>query len=260
MKMNLNKVKENETVVLISKANGNKFILKIEDRSQKITRLGVFNPKKLLNEPYGSEVTLGSQQYWLLPAKNLDFIETIKRKAQIIIPKDAALIAMYCNLVPGSKVVEGGLGSGALTLFLLNLVGLEGEVTSYEMRKDFAKLASENIKRAVKADNWKLKIKDISNGIEESDLDAVILDLPEPWNVVESAYSSLSPGGILASYSPTVNQVEKMVQQIGKYPFIEIKTYENLQRELVVKDGATRPAYDMLGHTGYLTFARKVLE
>jgi tRNA (adenine57-N1/adenine58-N1)-methyltransferase len=196
----------------------------------------------------------------LLPAKNLDHIETIKRKAQIILPKDAALIAMYCNLGIGSRIVEGGLGSGALTIFILNLIGSQGAVTSYEMREDFAKLASENIKRSVKSDNWVLKLKDISNGIEESELDAVVLDIPEPWNVVKTAYSSLSPGGILASYSPTINQVEKMVLEINNYPFIETKTYENLQRELVVKAGATRPAYDMLGHTGYLTVARKVLE
>jgi tRNA (adenine57-N1/adenine58-N1)-methyltransferase len=258
--MNLNKVKENETVVLISKANSNKFIFKIEDKSQKITGLGVFNPNKLLNESYGSEVTLGNKQYWLLQAKNLDFIETIKRRAQIIIPKDAALIAMYCNLGPGSKVVEGGLGSGALTIFLLNLVGSKGVVTSYEIRKDFSKIASANIKRLDNFENWVLKTKDISNGIDESNLDGVILDIPEPWNVVKTAYSSLFPGGILASFSPTVNQVEKMVLEINKFPFIEIRTYENLLRELVVKPGASRPAYDMLGHTGYLTIARKIME
>jgi tRNA (adenine57-N1/adenine58-N1)-methyltransferase len=184
----------------------------------------------------------------------------MKRKAQIILPKDSGQIGIHCNIKPGSVVVEGGLGSGAFTLFLLTLVGKTGQVISYETRKEFAKVGSDNIKKAGLDINWRLKIQDITKGISEEDIDAVVLDIPEPWKVVNTAYSALLPGGYLASYLPTMNQVEKFVISLNKKPFIEVRSFETIFRDLVIKAGATRPAFDMLGHTGYITVARKVIE
>ena len=103
------------------------------------------------------------------------------------------------------------------------------------------------------------KIKDITKGIDEKELDAIILDIPDPWKAVTHAWKSLKPGGYLCSYSPLISQLEKTVKEIEKHSFIEVKTFENIQREMIVSDRGTRPSFNMLGHTGYLTFARKVL-
>jgi len=249
-----------DSIVLIPKQKGSKICLIVEDNRQKISGLGVYNPIKLKDIAYGKLVTMGRNQYWILPATTKDQVDTITRKAQIILPKDAALLVLYCDIKPGSKVVEGGLGSGALTIALLNLVGNTGKVTSYEMRAEFAKIGSKNIQQTNLMSSWELKLKDISKGISEKDLDAVILDIPEPWTVVEHGYHALRQGGVLAGYLPTMNQVERFVNTIKEHPFIEIRTYETLQRELIVGPGGVRPSFDMLGHTGYITVARKVAE
>jgi tRNA (adenine57-N1/adenine58-N1)-methyltransferase len=252
-------VQENDTIVLISSSTREKFILRIIDKSQKIQGLGVYNPIKLVKKIYGGMVTLGSNSYWILPPNTLDHIDTLRRKAQIIIPKDAALLSMFCNIKPGSIIVEGGLGSGALSIILLSLIGPNGKVITYETRSEFAKVGSENIIKAGLEHLWVLKLQDITKGISEKKVDAVILDIPEPWNAVGTAHAALRSGGIFASYLPTMNQVEKFVNALKEEPFIEIHSFETLFRELEVKAGATRPSFEMLGHTGYITVARKVL-
>ena len=102
--------------------------------------------------------------------------------------------------------------------------------------------------------------KDIIKEISEKNLDAIILDIPNPWDAVGHAYKSLKVGGYLCCYSPLVSQLEQTVKELRKHNFIEIKTFENIQREMVIGERGTRPSFDMLGHTGYLTFARKVLK
>ena len=159
------KVAKNDVVTLIPMANGKRLTIKITNQSQKISGLGVYNPKKLIGEQYGSSIHLGKNQYWLLPANTIDFIETMTRKAQIILPKDAAMICMNCDIKPGSVVVEGGVGSGALTMVLLSMVGSEGKVITYEKRKDFAKVGRSNIERNGLNQSWELKLQDITKGI-----------------------------------------------------------------------------------------------
>jgi tRNA (adenine57-N1/adenine58-N1)-methyltransferase len=257
--MSTQEVSNDDIVVLIPKTKGQKLCLRIKDEPQKIAKLGVYNSIKLLGKTYGSCITLGRNQYWLLPSKVLDHLDTMTRKAQIILPKDSALIALYCNLSPGANVIEGGLGSGALTIFLLSLVGASGKVTTYEKREDFAKVGKRNIENACLSESWVLKMKDITKGISEKNMDAVILDIPEPWLAVDHAHSALSSGGALACYVPTTNQVEKVVKEIQAHPFIDIHTHETLHREMIVGSGGIRPSFEMLGHTGYITVAKKVL-
>jgi tRNA (adenine57-N1/adenine58-N1)-methyltransferase len=251
-----------DKVVLISKHDKRKYFIEVEDRSQKILELGVYNPNKLVGQKFGSLIRLGTRDFWVLKANFIDTIDTLKRKAQIILPKDSALIGLYGNIHSGSIVIEGGLGSGALTIFLLKLVGETGKVTTYEVREDFAKYGKKNVVMSMPKQplNWDLKVQDITHGIQETEVDAVVLDIPEPWNAVAAGYSALRAGGILVSYIPTMNQVENMVKTLKEFPFIEINSFENLQRDLVSKTGATRPAYEMLGHTGYIVFGRKVIE
>ena len=188
----------------------------------------------------------------------IDKIQGLKRKAQIILPKDAAHIIMYCSIEPGDKVLEAGIGSGALTIALANAVAPNGQVVSYEIKNEFIKHAMKNIRKADFEKLVKTKQGDVTQGIDEKELDAVIIDIPNPWDVVKHAWGSLKTGGFFCSYSPLSSQVVKTVQEIKKHRFIEVKTYENIQREMVVTDKGMRPSFKMLGHTGYLTFARKV--
>lgn len=260
IRMKNNQVTENDIVVLIPVNKGSKITFKIENKSQKIHGLGVYNSSKLVGTSYGQTITLGRNKFWLLPANIMDQIDTLTRKAQIILPKDAALIVMHCDIKPGSRVVEGGLGSGALTIALLNIVGPKGAVTTYETSTTFATIGKNNIQKANLDSTWELKMQDITKGISEIDLDAVIIDIPEPWLVVDHAYNVLRPGGTFAGYTPTMNQVERLVNTLKKRHFIEIRTFETLFRNLAVGSGGTRPAFDMLGHTGYITVGRKVIE
>jgi len=134
-----------------------------------------------------------------------------------------------------------------------------GTVISYDKREDFIDHAMENLRVASLDKYVKTYVKDVTKGIAEKDLDAIILDMPDPWNAVSHAYKSLRAGGYFCSYSPLISQVEQTVKEIKKHEFIEVKTFENIQREMIVSEYGTRPSFDMLGHTGYLTFARKVI-
>jgi len=132
-------------------------------------------------------------------------------------------------------------------------------VISYDNRSDFIDHAFENLKQANLQQYVTAKDRDVTKGIDEKNLDAVILDIPNPWDAITYAYKSLKIGGYLCTFSPLSTQVEQTIKEIKNFSFIEIKTFENIQREMVVSEYGMRPSFHMLGHTGYLTFARKVL-
>jgi tRNA (adenine57-N1/adenine58-N1)-methyltransferase len=182
------------------------------------------------------------------------------RQTQITYPKDAALIIMFSGIGPGSRVVESGTGTGALTMALAHYVKPEGKVYSYELREEFQKNAEKNLKRANLLDFVELKSGDVTAGIEERDVDAVILDLAVPWLVVPHAYEALKPSGIIVSFSPTIDQVVKTTEALKENNFVFIETVECLMRGMQVERGKTRPHTMMTGHTGYITHARKTLK
>lgn len=251
-------ISEGDLVLLFSK--GKKILLQVKDKAEKIKDLGVFNSSRLIGKNYGEKIEIANEEFFILSPSTIDKIETIERRAQIILPKDTALIIFYCDIKNGSKVIECGIGSGALTIALLNAVGKDGKVISYEIRNDFACLALKNIKKARLEKNLEIRIEDCTKEIKEKDVDAIILDISNPWDAIENCYKVLKNSGNFCSFSPTINQVEKTVLKLRELPFINIKTYETLQREIVVNENAVRPSFEMLGHTGYLTFARKVIE
>lgn len=251
-------INENDTVVLIDE-KGRKTLIRIEEGMKKIKGIGVFDPGKLKGKKTGEKTRIGNKEFIIMKPSIVDKIETIERKAQIILPKDSSLIILYCDVKNGDTIIEGGAGSGALTIALANCVRPDGKIISYEKRKDFAEIAKRNIENAELGKWVDIKIADVTESIDEKDADAVILDIPNPWDAVKNAYSSLKTGGHFCSYSPTMNQVEQTVKTLRFHSFIEIKTFENLQREIVVGEGGVRPGFDMLGHTGYVTFARKIL-
>jgi len=252
------KVKINDNVVLID-TSCRKFIIDTSGKTDKIKGVGVIDPSTLVGKTYGEQLEIGNKQFWVLPPSLQDKLQGLKRRAQIILSRDAAHIVMNCSIESGNTVLEAGIGSGSLTIALANAVAPNGKVVSYDNRKDFIEHAMKNLKTAKLDNHVTTKTKDITKGIDEKQLDAVILDIPNPWKAVAHAWKALKPGGYLCSYSPLISQVEKTVKEIEKHSFIEIKTLENIQREMIVSDRGTRPSFEMLGHTGYLTFARKVL-
>jgi tRNA (adenine57-N1/adenine58-N1)-methyltransferase len=250
-------VEENDIVVLIDD-NLRKIIVDTNGKTDKIRGIGVIDPKTLVGKEYGSKLQIGSKQFWLLVPSVQDKLQGLHRQAQIILPRDAAHILMNCAIEPGQKVLEAGIGSGSLTIALASTIAPNGMVISYDIREEFIDHAMKNLKQSSLAKYVTTKIKDVTEGIDETELDAIILDIPNPWVAVPHAWNALKIGGYLCTYSPLISQVEQTVRTIEQHSFIECKTYENIQREMIVSKHGTRPSFEMLGHTGYLTFARKV--
>ena len=246
-----------DRVILLDAASGKKWLVPLEGETLSVPGLGVLKAERLRGA-MGGVLVLGGQSLYVLRPSARDFLETLERKAQIITAKDTALLLHYADVKPGDVAVEAGSGSGALTIALARAVGEAGRVISYEVRDDFLAVARENVRRAGLADRVEFRRGDVRAGIE-GPADAVVLDLPDPWNAVHAAYDALRPCGHLATYSPNVEQVKETVMAMRKLPFIDIRTIEALEREMEVRDTGVRPGFAALGHTGYLTFARKVL-
>ncbi len=215
----------------------------------------------IIGQEDGATVTLsrGSRFIVLKPTLS-EYILKMPRGAQVIYPKDIGVILIAGDIYPAARVIEAGIGSGALTMALLRAVGDRGEVISYELREDFSKRALENIQLYHgKTGNLIIREQDIYNGIEEIGVDRIILDLPEPWRVVPHAVNSLREGGIFLSYLPTILQVSTAVRTLKESGnFIEIETSETLLRTWHVEDNSVRPDHRMVAHTGFITTARKV--
>lgn len=251
-------VEKNDTVVLID-SNLKKFIVDTEGKTDKIKGVGVIDPTILIGKEYGKQIDIGNKQFWVLSPSLQDKLQSLKRRAQIILPRDIGHILINCSIESGQTVFEAGIGSGSLTIALANAVAPSGKVISYDMREDFIEHAMKNLKQAGFEKFVTTKVRNVTEGIDEKDLDVIILDIPNPWDAVSHAWNALKVGGYFCSFSPLTTQVENTISEIEKNSFIEIKTYENIQREMIISKHGMRPSFNMLGHTGYLTFARKIL-
>jgi tRNA (adenine57-N1/adenine58-N1)-methyltransferase len=251
------KIREGDYVLLYL-SRRKTYLVKAEKGKTFHTHKGFIKFDDLIGKEYGSRVlsNLGTEFTALKPLLR-DYIFKSTRKTQITYPKDVALIVMFSGIGPGSCIVEAGTGTGALTTALAHYVKSDGKVYSYEMREEFVKNAEKNLKRAGLIDFVVLKSKDVTVGIDENGVDAVILDLATPWLVVPHAYTALKPCGTIVSFSPTMDQIVKTVEALKENSFVDIETIESLMRGMQTERGRTRPHTLMTGHTGYITFARK---
>ncbi|MDH7477591.1 MAG: tRNA (adenine-N1)-methyltransferase [Candidatus Bathyarchaeota archaeon] len=258
--MSNQKIREDDYILLYL-SQRKTYLVKAEAGKNFHTHKGFVKFDDLIGKEYGSTVlsNLGFEFKALKPLLR-DFIMKSARKTQITYPKDIALIVMFSGIGPGSQVVEAGTGTGALTTALAHYVKPEGKVYSYEVREEFQKTAEKNLKRAGLIDFVELKSKDITLGIDESNVDAVVLDLATPWLVISHAYNALKSCGTIVSFSPTIDQVVKTVEALKENGFVDMETVECLMRGMQVERGKTRPQTLMTAHTGYVTFARKALK
>ena len=218
----------------------------------------------LIGRPDGSIVTLsGGKRMMALKPTFGDYVLKMPRGAQVLYPKDLAIIPMWADVYPGARVFEAGTGSGALTMALLRAVGPEGLVVTYELREDFARTAQTNIASVMNPVNLRTFRKSAYEGIGLLDdgipFDRVVLDLPEPWQVIPHAVNALRSGGIYLSFVPTIPQVMQTVEALERTTvFGMIETFETLLRTWSVQGRSVRPDHRMVAHSGFLTVARKV--
>jgi tRNA (adenine57-N1/adenine58-N1)-methyltransferase len=250
---------EGDRVLLVDR-RGKRYLVTVSDREFH-TDLGILKLGELIGKDYGSSIASHKgEEFRVIKPDINDIIAKMRRGPQIVHPKDAGMIIAYAGISPGDTVIEAGVGSGALTLFLANIVGPSGRIISYEVREDHAEIARKNIELAGFSDRVTIKLKDIYEGIDEEYADHIVLDLPQPENVLPHAVEVLRPGGYFVAYTPCANQVHRFFQAFQEYReyFCRPRIVEVLVREQEVKKECMRPKTTMLAHTGYLTFIRKL--
>ncbi|MBW2983596.1 methyltransferase domain-containing protein [Candidatus Woesearchaeota archaeon] len=214
--------------------------------------------KKELKKKDGSIVeTNTKKKFSIFTTSFLDDYKRIEREAQIISIKDIGVILSYTGVNKNSHIVDAGAGSGALACYLAYFCK---EVTTYEIRDDFFKIAKKN-KDFLDLKNLKIKKKDVNKGIDEKDVDLVTLDLPAPWNAIIPAEKALKIGGFIVSYSPSITQASDFVNEVNKFNnLVHERTMEIIKRNWEIDGRKVRPQTRGIGHTGFLSFVRKIGE
>jgi len=261
--MNSELIKENDLIFLILDQK-RRWLVQVKSGGTFHTHKGIIEFNDIIGKHFGSVVfskpyeTQGYKFFILKPLPS-DYILHMSRKTQIIYPEDAGLILIYSGIGPGSVIIEAGCGSGALTCILGKIVHPNGHIHSYDINRKSIKRAKLNIKKAELDDVVTIQYGDIlKDDLKHKNVDAVVLDLATPWNAIEKISNYLKYSGTVASFSPTIEQVKKTVKMMKNHNFIEVNTYELIKRKIQVKENATRPEVRMIGHTGYLTFGRKI--
>lgn len=199
--------------------------------------------------------TYGERYLALRPTLS-DLVLKMPRGAQVIYPKDLGAILIAADIFPGARVLEAGVGSGALSMAMLRA---GATLVGYELREDFAGVARRNVAESVgPAAPYVVEIRDIYDGIDLEGLDRIVLDLPEPWRVIDHAAAALLPGGILTSYLPTINQTAELRGELDRSGFKMAETFEVLRRTWHIEGRSVRPDHRMVAHTGFITHARLI--
>jgi len=246
-----------DTALFISRDH-KRFLVRLTPGETLHTHRGTIPHDECIGGAWGRELrTHLNYPFLLLDPSTADLIQDIKRTTQIIYPKDIGYILIKLNIQPGVTVLEAGSGSGALTLALARAALPGGRVISYEVRPDMQNLARKNLDRVGLLDRVEFKLKDITQGFDETGADAVFLDVPEPSNFLGVAAAALRSGGYFGTLVPTTNQIVRLLDRIRAFPFGLIQVEELLLRGYKTVAERFRPMDRMVAHTGYLLFARK---
>lgn len=245
-------------LALIIDNKGRRYMFTLLEDGEFHCHSGILYHNEIINSDHGTQFkTTKSTPFRALKPTLNDYILKMPRGAQVIYPKDHGTIVTYADIFPGARVLESGVGSGALSISLLRAIGPSGQLYGYDIREDFAEQAKRNVYKFMGDDlPWDVQVKDIYEGIDETDLDRIVLDLPEPWNVVDHAEKSLVPGGMIISYVPQITQAVQFRQKLESTNFGMASTFETLLRSWKIEGEAVRPDHRMVAHTGFLTVAR----
>ena len=251
-------VQPNDVALFISRDH-KRFLVRITPGERLHTHRGIIDYDACVGGPWGREMLSHlNYPFLLLEPSTADLVQDIKRTTQIIFPKDIGYILVKLSIQPGSTVIEAGSGSGGLTLALARAAMPGGRVISYEVRPDMQNLARKNLDRVGLNDRVEFKLKDIEAGFDETDVDALFLDVPEPSHYLSAAAAALRSGGYFGTIVPTVNQIVRLLEAIESQPFGLIEVEELLLRRYKTVAARLRPTDRMVAHTGYLLFARKI--
>lgn len=244
-------------LVLLVDTKQRRYLVTLEAGGEFHSHAGIVAHDDLIGHDAGREVRSSRHsRYTVLRPTLTDYVLKMPRGAQVIYPKDIGPILMLADIHPGVRVLESGVGSGALSMGLLRA---GADIVGYELREDFAARAQRNVRAFLGEDvapRYRVEVRDCYEGIDERDVDRVVLDLPEPWQVVGPATEALRPGGILLAYTPQITQASRLRAALDRSPFAMAETVEVLNRGWYIEGEAVRPDHRMVAHTGFLTHAR----
>lgn len=245
-----------ERVVIVD-AKRRRYLVTLAEDGQFHTHAGFFAHADLIGRDEGTTVlSTGGAKYTAIRPTLAEFVLKMPRGAQVIYPKDLGAILLMADIFPGVRVLESGVGSGALSMTLLRA---GASVIGYELREEFARVALRNVASWVGPEataRYQVEVRDCYDGIDEQGLDRIVLDLPEPWHVVQHATTALRTGGILLAYLPTITQAAELRRVLADNGFRLAETMEVLHRSWHIEGMSVRPDHRMVAHTGFLTAAR----
>jgi tRNA (adenine57-N1/adenine58-N1)-methyltransferase len=245
-----------ERVVLVD-TKQRRYLVTLDPDGEFHSHAGPLRHADLIGRPDGSLArSARGMTYRAMRPTLADFVLKMPRGAQVIYPKDLGAILLLADLYPGARVLESGVGSGALSMAM---VRAGADVVGYELREDFANRARRNVADFLGAEassRYRVELRDCYEGIDATELDRVVLDLPEPWHVVPHAEAALLPGGLLVAYTPAITQAVALRERLERSRFVQAATLEVLHRGWHIEGQAVRPDHRMVAHTGFLTSAR----
>jgi tRNA (adenine57-N1/adenine58-N1)-methyltransferase len=251
-------------LALLLDPDGKHFLVRLAERDSLHHHRGAVRHADVIGQPEGARVRSSQGRFFTVVRPRLvDYVLDMPRRSGIVYPKDAAHLLTWADIGPGQRVLESGVGSGALTLALLRAVGERGQIIGYEQRSDFIELALSNV-HAFGGDqvgNLLLRERDIYQGLIDAELDRVVLDLPEPWRVLPHLPGQLRRGGWVAAYTPSILQASQFVEAVrATGTYAQVETHEILLRGWHIQGLAVRPEQQMVGHTGFVSVARLTCE
>ncbi|MFF2633634.1 tRNA (adenine-N1)-methyltransferase [Microbacterium sp. NPDC058021] len=252
--------------VQLTGPKGRLHTITLRERGELHTHHGVLRHEQLVGLPDGSVVTgSGGHEYLALRPLLRDFVMSMPRGAAIVYPKDAAQILASADIFPGATVVEAGVGSGALSLWLLRAIGATGRLVSFERREEFAEVARANVETYLGTPpaNWEVVVGDLveslPGAVAPASVDRVVLDMLAPWECIDAVADALTPGGVVLCYVATATQLSRVAEFIrGTGLFTDPEANETMVRGWHVEGLAVRPDHRMVAHTGFLLTARRL--
>lgn len=228
------------------------------------TTKGAVSHDDLIGGPEGVTITsVGGMQYLALRPLMSEYMVAMPREAAVIYPKDAAQILMWTDIFPGARVLEAGVGSGALSIALLRAIGAEGKLHSYERRQQFADVAASNVENWVGGQHpaWELTVGDLVEVIDDEPIDRAILDMLAPWECIDAVGERLVAGGVICCYVATATQLGRVADTLRAHGgFTEPHATETTVRDWHAEGLAIRPGHGTSGHTGFLIISRRLAE